>query len=526
MLKTLQSYICRELLKVFVLATLALNTILTLGGLLKPLNEEGLGASQVFYLVGYLYPTMLLFALPVAALFAATFVYGRLAAENELIACRSSGVNLYAIMAPAVLLALIVAAMNFVLANQVIPRFAHRAAQTVQSEISQVFFRRLDQSRPIIYPPYVIHADYANAETGELRGVVVATLSKGKAETFITAEAARVNFERRERRVLVSMALLHTTRTSPGDDGLFSVKNSAIGPFELPIDFDQDVEFFTIGELKKTSLDPSQFFLVRRMMERVRKKVLHHAFYDDLIATLNAGEKFIFNMADLTFHLRAERSELREPEGIVLHGVVLERYREGATPERLEQAPRAELVAQADTPTSASSCQITLYEFTVVDNYSRTTTTRAEDIVGPLELPLARYDDVEDFTLDQMVAGQEPVLQAPAVSREAMRVKSAVDRLQNQILAEIHSRAAFAVVCLVLVPLGAALGAVLRGGQILSAFTISFIPAGLALLGIMMGKKVADNPDVHNSWGLMLIWSGVVAIALTNCWVFTRVLRR
>jgi len=47
--------------------------------------------------------------LPVAALFATTMVYGRLAADNELTACRAAGISFFAIAWPALVLGFTVA---------------------------------------------------------------------------------------------------------------------------------------------------------------------------------------------------------------------------------------------------------------------------------------------------------------------------------------------------------------------------------------------------------------------------------
>ncbi|MGB8226065.1 MAG: LptF/LptG family permease, partial [Sedimentisphaerales bacterium] len=60
-------YIFRDLLKVFVLASLALTVILSLGSLLRPIQEYGVGPKQVLDLLCYFMPITLSFVLPVAA---------------------------------------------------------------------------------------------------------------------------------------------------------------------------------------------------------------------------------------------------------------------------------------------------------------------------------------------------------------------------------------------------------------------------------------------------------------------------
>ena len=107
MSKTIFWYLFRDLLRIFLMASGALAAIMSFGGLLRPLTENGLDAAQVGKMLTYLTPAMMTYSLPVAALFATTVVYGRLAADNELTACRAAGMSYTAIGLPAVVLGLI-----------------------------------------------------------------------------------------------------------------------------------------------------------------------------------------------------------------------------------------------------------------------------------------------------------------------------------------------------------------------------------------------------------------------------------
>ncbi len=67
MVFTIHRYIFRELLRVFVLATIALTLILSLGSMLRPIQEYGVGPEQIIHLLGYFLPITLTFVLPMAA---------------------------------------------------------------------------------------------------------------------------------------------------------------------------------------------------------------------------------------------------------------------------------------------------------------------------------------------------------------------------------------------------------------------------------------------------------------------------
>src|SRR3954466_8568044 len=109
--RTLFWYVFRDLFRIFMMTSGALAGIMSFGGLLRPLTREGLDAGQVGRMLTYFTPAMTTYSFPIAALFATAVVYGRLSADNELTAARSSGISLISlsIAGPALVLGLVVA---------------------------------------------------------------------------------------------------------------------------------------------------------------------------------------------------------------------------------------------------------------------------------------------------------------------------------------------------------------------------------------------------------------------------------
>src|SRR3954471_16876245 len=102
MSRTLFLYIFRDLLRIFVLTSGALAGIMSFGGLLRPLTQNGLDVGQGGKILTYFMPAMSTYSLPVAALFATTMVYGRLSGDNELTAMRAAGISYIKIAMPAI----------------------------------------------------------------------------------------------------------------------------------------------------------------------------------------------------------------------------------------------------------------------------------------------------------------------------------------------------------------------------------------------------------------------------------------
>ena len=108
MVFTLHRYIFRDLCKTFLLATAVLSLVLGLGVMLRPLRDFSVDPVNVLKLLAYTLPITLTMVIPISALLAATVNYGRLAVDNEITACRSSGISLTTLVYPALTLALLV----------------------------------------------------------------------------------------------------------------------------------------------------------------------------------------------------------------------------------------------------------------------------------------------------------------------------------------------------------------------------------------------------------------------------------
>ena len=91
---TLFWYVFKNLARVFLLASGVIAGIMSFGGLLKPLMDNGLNLPQVVKMLGFAMPAMTTYSYPIAALFACTVVYGRLAAANDVTAFRAAGNSL------------------------------------------------------------------------------------------------------------------------------------------------------------------------------------------------------------------------------------------------------------------------------------------------------------------------------------------------------------------------------------------------------------------------------------------------
>lgn len=161
MSKTLFWYLLKDLLRIFMLASGTLAGIMSFGALLRPLTQHGLDASQVGKILSYFSPAMTTYSLPIAALFATTIVYGRLSADNELTACRASGISHLAMTWPAILLGLIVALVSLLFLSFIVPVFTLKVEKVIYSNIAQLIANKITRTHEISYGKTSIFAQAA-----------------------------------------------------------------------------------------------------------------------------------------------------------------------------------------------------------------------------------------------------------------------------------------------------------------------------------------------------------------------------
>ena len=106
------------------------------------------------------------------------------------------------------------------------------------------------------------------------------------------------------------------------------------------------------------------------------------------------------------------------------------------------------------------------------------------------------------------------------------KVLMEIEYLHWEIVAEMHGRIALGLSCCLLVAMGAALGLIFRGGQVLSAFAISVAPALVAYVMVIMGEQMVTNPKVDPGMGLGAVWGGDILLILGNMYIYGRVMRR
>lgn len=136
-----------ELIKVFCMALTSLTGLFLVGLVVQQANQMGLTIGQTLAVLPLLIPYTLPYTIPATTLFASCVVYGRLAHDNEAVAMKAAGIDLYTVVRPALVLGLITAGITFYLAHKVIPQTQTMLQLQVMKDPEELLYNLLKRER-------------------------------------------------------------------------------------------------------------------------------------------------------------------------------------------------------------------------------------------------------------------------------------------------------------------------------------------------------------------------------------------
>jgi len=175
--KILHRYIFQEVLTPFLLGLGVFTFILLIARLLKLIElvvSRGLPPLQILRLLGFLMPAFLEVTVPMAMLLAILIAFGRLSADAEMIAMRSSGLSIYQLAPPVVVFVGMATCLTAVLSMYARPWANHN----LKHELWDIARTRATAGlRPQIFndefPGLVIYAEQIDSRTDQLFHVLI-----------------------------------------------------------------------------------------------------------------------------------------------------------------------------------------------------------------------------------------------------------------------------------------------------------------------------------------------------------------
>lgn len=555
MLKTLQWYIARELLKTFALTAFGLTLVFSLcGGVLNMIQAEVLTAVQVMRILTFVLPVATTLTLPVAALFASAIVYGRFAADNEFDACKASGINIHRLLAPAFWLSVLTAAFTFSFANYVIPSFIERLEAIVRADIQRVVTQALTTRGYVRHGPYVLHARHAEPYEDpehKVKGLAIQDAAFLMIEKDVlvrcgTAEQVQVEFALGEGAdtPMATAAMEKVVALDLTHNQLYHWPRQPFSPMQLPRNLDQNAKWLNLTDLFKYLRQPTQFGKVKDEVAKTRLLTRECLVYRHAVQELT-GPKKLLSLRDerRQYEIRAERAEHNSrdfcPE---LRGVtIVEKWENRRREYKAERASLRVKRGYAEVPDSIHISlkeQVRFTDSLDPDKVNEPKQLELEDVIVPAFI-VEQERQISDEQLLGISAEEQQDIQYEALLDRELPPLGLGDRVENarvsllrgivqlglQISGMIHSRLAFSASTLVMLILAAGLAIICRGGQLLTAFVISFVPAMLVVVLNIMGRQMSEKPGTHLV-GIIVIWAGIGLLCLADVLVLGRYLKR
>lgn len=546
-----------DMLKTTAMSTAAFTLVMTVIGILEPLRKQGLAAGEVVSVLGLTFLLMLSLALPIATLFAATIVYGRFSQDNELTACRASGVSTTSVLKPALWAGGAVTLITLLLGNFIVPRMAEGAGAAMYGNMKGVFFNMLNRRGSVESEGLTIRAEWADLSTDTLYGPVVIRNRSDKdlkidpdtgeripepAPFMVAATAEVLDFKQTPEGDTYVQIVLYEARGELGEQlGMQESGVVELGPLRNPIK--KSTSMFTPWSTLLGSLrDPSQHPEIQEKLLEERRDIANEMFAREVISTIDAGRAYHgLSGESVRYEIRAARAVMDGVSAVSLHGGVApdggqqlvevrEIHSDGGITVRT--ASHGEVETKWSPFRNASMVTIRLSKPVWV-LASATGDSEAKRRKGPWEkggdlaLPSHISQALERIPLSDLLANPGGYTTDEDMIRRIIFLRDVrAPKFNNANIAMMHFRVSYGASCFLMVAMGAALGLMFRGGQVLAAFALALIPAATVLIMAMMGKEMVRNPAVPTVNGLMCIWGGIAMILVANLIVYWRLSRK
>jgi len=265
----LQRYVLGEVLRAFCLALLTLTTVIVLFMVMIEASRMGLSPSEIANLVPHVVPGSLPYTIPVSLLFSVTVVYGRLAADNEIVAVKTAGLSALTVLRPSISLGLFLSGLMLYFSYEAIPRANNEAKLIIFRNMEEMFYKFLKKDHEFNNPAWPFFITVQDVQGKTMIGATFKHRAKGGPNKFdktIQAQRAVIRFDTEKN---VARVYLDGAEVSdPKNDK--SLINDTTIDMDIPADrkllTEKRIQERTTPELIEGQLDR------REKMKRVRRQ--------------------------------------------------------------------------------------------------------------------------------------------------------------------------------------------------------------------------------------------------------------
>jgi LPS export ABC transporter permease LptG/LPS export ABC transporter permease LptF len=224
-MKILNRYVFRELLGPFFLGLVVFSFVIVPRlRVLELLVQKNVVPQEILLILFYILPTILTFSLPMATLLAILISFGRLSADNEVTAMRSSGISIQSLVRPVLVFAGFTFVAAFLNANYWQPR-ANQRLRVMRNDIA---LKSISTAiRPGVFEEgfsnLVLYIRDATPDKSIWKGVFLADVSKKDQPKITLAETGTLFNDIQQRKLQLHLSNGATHSVSIRTQGLYDL---------------------------------------------------------------------------------------------------------------------------------------------------------------------------------------------------------------------------------------------------------------------------------------------------------------
>ncbi len=259
--KLLYSYLATEMLAPFFASFVVMNCVFFLVKLIPFLNivlELDISFFDFLRLFCYLFPNMFLYSIPMAAMMGTIISFTRLSSDGEILALKASGVSLYRMVPPVILVSMAIALITGYLSISLIPKSELAMKQLMFQVAKEKIDKGIKEHQfTEALGDLVVYVESIDKETDEWKNVWVSDM-RGQVHPIITM-AQSGTLEAHLQKMMVTIQLQNGSLHRPDGNRsqIISFKTYTINiPLQTPTIFDgedvttRSVKAMTFEELE------------------------------------------------------------------------------------------------------------------------------------------------------------------------------------------------------------------------------------------------------------------------------------
>jgi lipopolysaccharide export system permease protein len=226
-----------ELTRIFLMSLIGITGMLMMAGIVAEASQRGLSATQILAVIPMLIPNTLPYTIPATTLFATCVVYGRLAADNEILAIKAAGINILSVISPALFLGLAMTALTVYFYYDLIPNTHWMMRSMVMDDVEEFLYGVLRREHSINHPKlnYTMHVRRVEGKV-LIDPVFVRKDPKTKlVDVTARAQEAVMRVDMAHKQILFQMKHCYVTPMN-GDSGVIDYQ---VYPVDLPPEFSE-----------------------------------------------------------------------------------------------------------------------------------------------------------------------------------------------------------------------------------------------------------------------------------------------